>query len=449
MKTDDTFLDACFTPMYRVFSDIYNMVLRKNVNAKYILREFQVAVSQVHKWTMSKQVIEFEKATDDEKRIQKLIMVNMRAAIKHAISPGRVKYAMEELPNESKFYHMCLVEISREMYRYPSLMYHNVDTFTRRKNRENIKEVVYGAISKVLVSIIPVLSDTESEDESEALISDKRQDIECTHEAYQEEENECLNTSTYEVICEHRDDTSDTALVETVNESTTRGLETDTACNILESLSRLEDNETSDVSLFARCGNDDKDTVDVFDAVKILDELSNLESDRTVTFSKELETNDSTSSIIETNDTAFVSVESTNDTGDVIIDIDVGTTSEVNYIEGVDSGNEKKNGYLCMRSLSELIRNGVEFLPGSKKRFDERSRLSYEPFSESDSDHDIVLDDHTDHSESSDDEMVDTKLNINNVYEDLTSDEDICDTFAKTSPISIPNVHSNIKNTVR
>jgi hypothetical protein len=52
-------------------------------------------------------------------------------------------------------------------------MYHNVDTFTRRKNRENIKEIVYGAVDKTLISVIPVFSDTESDDDAEVDREDK------------------------------------------------------------------------------------------------------------------------------------------------------------------------------------------------------------------------------------------------------------------------------------
>ena len=171
MKAEEKFFKASVAIVNRIYSEMYNHVLRKNTNPKMVLREFQQAVSQVHRWTPSKQKVEFEKALRFEQKYEKLIMLNVRASVKSVIPADRVKYAMEEVPDPETFFHQCLVEVSREMYRYPSLMYHNVDTFARRKNREQIKDLIHGALDKVLLDIIPILSDSESEADHESVVS--------------------------------------------------------------------------------------------------------------------------------------------------------------------------------------------------------------------------------------------------------------------------------------
>lgn len=172
MKADEKFFKSSVAIIHRVFSDIYNLVLRKNANPKMVLREFQQAVAQVHKWTPSKQQVEFDKAIRFETKYEKLILMNMRSSVKAVIPSDRVKYAMEEIPDPVSFYHMCLVEVSRDMYRYPSLMYHNIDTFTRRKNRDQIKELIHAAIDKTLMDIVPVLSDSEPDEDEEQEIDE-------------------------------------------------------------------------------------------------------------------------------------------------------------------------------------------------------------------------------------------------------------------------------------
>ena len=167
MKADEKFFKSSVAIIHRTYSEMYNLVLRKNANPKMVLREYQQAVAQVHRWTVSKQKVEFEKALRFEPKYERLIGLNMRTSVKSVIPADRVKYAMEEVPDPAAFFHMCLVEVSRDMYRYPSLMYHNVDTFTRRKNREQIKELIHAALDKVLLDIIPVLSDSDESEPEE------------------------------------------------------------------------------------------------------------------------------------------------------------------------------------------------------------------------------------------------------------------------------------------
>ena len=530
MKTDETFLDSCYTPMYRVFSDIYNTVLRKNTNPKYILREFQVAISQVHKWTLSKKNMEFDKANEIDKRITSLIRVNMRGVIKKTISPERVRYAMEELPDASIFYHLCLVEISRELYRYPSLMYHNVDTFTRRKNRENIKEIVYGAVDKTLISVIPVFSDTESEEDTEVDREDKYiekenngenageinvESINATDEIGYDKLQNVNNEDDYEIRDEKEgenrdekyDEIRDEKYIETEFENndkteyenndktelenyeklpnieyyqgeiTETNMELDiekknlgitesygnsfgNLNNSLEIYRKILEREDSDIYENDKCKQDTIELEHGFenlfrnaetgDANKIIGGSSDNGQDYTENSGDIDNINNNCKDIdgiCDSHDTKSYSVSPRNMscTGEVIIDIR--DTSGLNHEEyvGTEQCDEKKNNYLCMKSLAELMRNGSGSTTPAKKRFDEYSHLSYEPFSESDDASDIKPEYETESSDSNADDIWAIKQNE---YDDMSSDEELeTDRIksGKTMPIEIPLKSSNIK----
>jgi hypothetical protein len=532
MKTDETFLDSCYTPMYRVFSDIYNTVLRKNTNPKYILREFQVAISQVHKWTVSKKNIEFDKANELDKRISSLIRANMRTTIKKTISPERVKYAMEELPDASNFYHLCLVEISRELYRYPSLMYHNVDTFTRRKNRENIKDIVYGAIDKTLISVIPVLSDTESDEDTEVNLEEKN----ILNENDDENDEEIINENTDEPnyenllhvndgnrgdnIYENRDEIRNVDRIEISNENSNE---------ISDEISDENHDESHEESCY-KIRNELRDEIrdefheeirnEIHNEVdekyicekhdeKQSENKTNFESENselniskkynshieTTEANSELETekknfgitdsygnsfdilnssleiyrkilecdnddiyqNETYKNVLTEPETTYEDsnnirggsldnekdkIENSNDyeasniydtyeiskdvdgicndisskpkslspcnissTGDVIIDVRDVSALNTDECTEPDYTFEKKNNYLCMKSLSELMRNGSGSATSTKKRFDEYSHLSYEAFSKCDATSDIKLEDETNSSDSNSEDI--------------------------------------------
>jgi hypothetical protein len=90
------------------------------------------------------------------------------------------------------------------------------------------------------------------------------------------------------------------------------------------------------------------------------------------------------------------------------------------------------------------MRNGSGSVTSTKKRFDEYSHLSYEPFSESDAVSDIKFEDETNTSDSNSEDIGISKPNE---FDDLTSDDehDTC----KSVPIQIPSKSSNIKKMVR
>jgi hypothetical protein len=515
--------------MYRVFSDIYNTVLRKNTNPKYILREFQVAISQVHKWTLSKKNMEFDKANEIDKRITSLIRVNMRGVIKKTISPERVRYAMEELPDAYIFYHLCLVEISRELYRYPSLMYHNVDTFTRRKNRENIKEIVYGAVDKTLISVIPVFSDTESDDDAEVDREDKyiekenndenageinveymnatdeigydklqnvnnyddseirnekdneNRDNSKTTEFENNDKNEFENDDKFEF---ENDDKLENEKYEKLpngeyyqGEITETNVELDIEKknlgiaesygnsfeklnNSLEIYRNILEREDSDIYENDKCKQNTNElehgfenlfqNSDTGDTNKIIGGSSDNGQDYTENSGDIDNINNNCKyidGICDSHDTKSYSVSPRNMSckGEVIIDIrDMPGLNNEEYV-GTEQCDEKKNNYLCMKSLAELMRNGSGSTTPAKKRFDEYSHLSYEPFSESDDASDIKLEDET---ESSDSNADDTWVSKQIEYDDMSSDEELeTDRInsGKTMPIEIPLKSSNIK----
>ena len=522
MKTDETFLDSCYTPMYRVFSDIYNTVLRKNTNPKYILREFQVAISQVHKWTLSKKNMEFDKANEIDKRITSLIKVNMRGIVKKTISPERVRYAMEELPDVSIFFHLCLVEISRELYRYPSLMYHNVDTFTRRKNRENIKEIVYGAVDKTLISVIPVFSDTESEEDTEVDREDKyiekenngenageinveyinatdeigndklqninnENDVEFLNEKEgenrDEKDGEIRDEEYIETEYENNDNVENENYEKNPNDEyyqvkiTETNMELDIEkknLGIAESYGNSFENLNNSLEIYRNIlERDDSDiyendkykqnkielehgfenvlkNADTDDVNKIIGGSSDNGQDYTENSGDIDNMNNNCKDIDGICDrhdkkSYLVSPRNMSCTGEVIIDIrDMSGLNNEEYV-GTEKCDEKKNNFLCMKSLAELMRNGSGSTTPTKKRFDEYSHLSYEPFSESDDASDIKLEDET---ESSDSNADDTWVIKQIEYDDMSSDEELeTDRInsGKTMPIEIPLKSSNIK----
>jgi hypothetical protein len=74
------------------------------------------------------------------------------------------------------------------------MLYHNVDTFTRWENRENIKYIVYGAVDKTLISVISVLSDTESDEDTEVNLEERH----ISNENDDENDDDTRNENTYE-----------------------------------------------------------------------------------------------------------------------------------------------------------------------------------------------------------------------------------------------------------
>lgn len=164
MDRRDQLAKATQAPAERVVSDIYTETLRKNRSPRMVLREFQLAVAEVPKWTRARVEAEFARALRLSPRYSEIAAAAMRAQVKAALPPERVPDALEALPDTRALYHACLCEVARDMYRYPSLVFHNVDTHTRRANREQMHDIIAAAAMKALADAVPEIPESDEDD---------------------------------------------------------------------------------------------------------------------------------------------------------------------------------------------------------------------------------------------------------------------------------------------
>lgn len=164
MDRRDQLAKATQVPAERVVSDIYTHTLRNNRRPRMVLREFQLAVAEVPKWTRARVEAEFARALQLSPRYSEIAAAAMRAQVKAALPPERVPDALEALPDTRALYHACLCEVARDMYRYPSLVFHNVDTHTRRANREQMHDIIAAAAMKALADAVPEIPESDEDD---------------------------------------------------------------------------------------------------------------------------------------------------------------------------------------------------------------------------------------------------------------------------------------------
>lgn len=164
----------CFIQMIK---RIYEDSKKINRARRFLLRDFQNQLKQVPSWTNDKVKEELSKFGSKIEHIKKMVYNIYTCNIKiymHEVQRERVNHVPYEEYDIRPFVTQCILNIAREVWRKPYLLYEDNETLDIIKNNKDLERITIQCIKFTLRNLIPlgtfeeVLENEDSSDESES-----------------------------------------------------------------------------------------------------------------------------------------------------------------------------------------------------------------------------------------------------------------------------------------
>ena len=141
----DEFVTKCLPFFVQGFDAIYNTTLSRCKKRRMLLRQFQEALESIPLWNSRIIATEHQRFLRDSNCMWLDDLIKgafLETATNIARSQGMAVDVTLEIPNGVDFVHGCYINIAREVWKKPQLLYHEFDTVDKLRNRDEFEKMV-------------------------------------------------------------------------------------------------------------------------------------------------------------------------------------------------------------------------------------------------------------------------------------------------------------------
>ena len=141
----DEFVAKCLTFFVQGFDAIYNTTLSRCKKRRMLLRQFQEALESIPLWNSRIIATEHQRFLRDSNCMWLDDLIKgafLETAANIARSQGMTVDVTLEIPNGVDFVHSCYINIAREAWKKPQLLYHDFDAVDKLRNRDEFERLV-------------------------------------------------------------------------------------------------------------------------------------------------------------------------------------------------------------------------------------------------------------------------------------------------------------------
>ena len=152
------FKDNIFTDMKHVYKEAENMCFQEN-NPENVLMLFQDFLSKIPKWNMSRINKSFNKVRNKCDYIDDLIKIIYITHIKilTIVSKGKANKKINiKIPTGNSFYHLCLIDVARELWKSPYLLSHHLSKYEYQKHIRELEKIIADTILETIRKQLPI-----------------------------------------------------------------------------------------------------------------------------------------------------------------------------------------------------------------------------------------------------------------------------------------------------
>ena len=152
------FKDNIFTDMKNVYKEAENMCFQEN-NPENVLMLFQDFLSKIPKWNMGKINKSFNKIRKKCDYIDDLIKIIYITHIKilTIVNKGKSNKKINiKVPTGNSFYHLCLIDVARELWKAPYLLSHHLSKYEYQKHIRELEKIIADTILETVRNQLPI-----------------------------------------------------------------------------------------------------------------------------------------------------------------------------------------------------------------------------------------------------------------------------------------------------
>ena len=192
---NDILVDSLFAKLQQLYETTRTATsARESTTA--LLKNFQTQLTNVPEWTKEQKhefyesIVQSSGITYISDLIQGILTTQVKIIIKTENTNLDVPKMKFKVPSAENFIHMCLIVISRTIWKQTYLMYHNVRNLERQHNISQIEDIIRKAISTTIRSCLPLDQLFKYIQENTEQLQDDEEDDEVEEEATEEEATE-------------------------------------------------------------------------------------------------------------------------------------------------------------------------------------------------------------------------------------------------------------------
>ena len=145
------------------YNKLYLDVLNKNKMNKLILREFQINIENVSKWTDSEKNLIYDNFKKKHEQIDVLInsVFFVRGKLITSIRGG-VDKTLLDIETPQAFIYNCFLEMARIIWQRPNIFYHKISSIEKQKCARKIETIAQKTILETIRKCMPLKTITPS-----------------------------------------------------------------------------------------------------------------------------------------------------------------------------------------------------------------------------------------------------------------------------------------------
>ena len=156
----EEFVSKCTPFFLQGFDVIYNNTFKKCKKQRYLLKEFQEDLEKIHLWNdfIIKKEHERFMISGNCDWLDDLIKASFIELSENFIKDHQISYDLSNitLPVGHSFIHICYINIARELWKQPQLMYHDFTAVDKLRNRETFNSLIHKVIIDTFKSNLPM-----------------------------------------------------------------------------------------------------------------------------------------------------------------------------------------------------------------------------------------------------------------------------------------------------
>lgn len=139
------------------FLSLYNQTKQRNKTHKYILKEFQQAIKQVASWGEDEKMSINNEIKSKHEAVEAVLnsLFVIQAKIVKSIGASAQEFQLQKNKTVDIIYN-CFLNVGRELWKKPQLLYHNVATTLHHANMQQFDHVVHNTVKNTIKNIVPI-----------------------------------------------------------------------------------------------------------------------------------------------------------------------------------------------------------------------------------------------------------------------------------------------------
>ena len=148
-------IDKCIPIFKQGIKYIYSYSKKNTPLKKHLLKTFQENLEKIPKWNSMIVMKEYDrfKINSNCSWLDKLIKVSFLAEFKIASNNSDIKV---DIPKSQDFIHICYVELAREVWSKPQIMYDGLSNEIRKVYEIELDTIIESIIMKVIKNLLPL-----------------------------------------------------------------------------------------------------------------------------------------------------------------------------------------------------------------------------------------------------------------------------------------------------